>query len=318
MPESSLAGKFCVVTGATSGIGLAVALSLAGKGARVLGVGRDPARAEAARALVAEAAKTVGGPAPRFELADLSRMAEVASLARRIGEGEPSLEVLVNCAGVYTDRRVLTAEGLETQFAVNHLAPFFLTKSLLPLLEAAPEGRVITVSSDSHYYGWIRWRDPSLGRFYLGLWAYEQSKLANVLFSYELVRRLGPESRIRVAVADPGLANTSMGEKQGPSVASLFWSLRRRCGTPPSVPAEAIVSLAALPEGGLANGLYWKAGKPVASSRLSYRAKDAKRLWTLSEALVDRVLSDRVLSGNAPSGKASARGSVDGPGAGGV
>ena len=302
MPESSLAGKFCVVTGATSGIGLAVALSLARRGGRVLGIGRDPGRAEAARALVAEAAKAAGGPEPRYELADLSLMSEVASLARRIGEREARVDVLVNCAGIYVDRRILTAEGLETQFAVNHLAPFFLTKSLLPLLEAAPEGRVITVSSDSHYYGWIRWRDPSLGRLYLGLWAYEQSKLANVLFSYELVRRLGPESRVKIAVADPGLANTSMGEKHGHSLASLFWSLRRRWGTPASVPAEAIASLAALPAGGLTTGLYWKAGKAVTSSRLSYREKDAKRLWELSETLVDSAQKDGAFKSGASGG----------------
>ena len=299
MPDSSLAGKFCVVTGATSGIGLAVALSLAGRGARVLGVGRDPGRAEAACSRVAEAAKAVGGPEPRYELADLSLMSEVASLARRIREREARIDVLVNCAGIYTDKRMLTAEALETQFAVNHLAPFFLTTSLLPLLEAASEGRIITVSSDSHYYGWIRWRDPSLSRCYLGLWAYEQSKLANVLFSYELRRRLATGSRVRIAVADPGLANTSMGEKHGRSLASLFWSLRRRLGTPASVPAEAIASLAALPEGQLPNGLYWKAGKAVASSRLSYREKDAKRLWEMSKALVDGALADGALADGA-------------------
>ena len=309
MQESKLSGKVCVVTGATSGIGLAVALSLAGRGGRVLGIGRDPGRAEAARALVAEAAKAAGGPEPRYELADLSLMAEVSGLARRIAEREARIDVLVNCAGIYVDRRILTAEGLETQFAVNHLAPFLLTKSLLPLLEAAPEGRVITVSSDSHYYGWIRWRDPSLGRCYLGLWAYEQSKLANVLFSYELARRLGPSSRVRVAVADPGLANTSMGEKHGSSLASLFWSLRRKFGTPATVPAEAIASLAALPEGQLTSGLYWKAGKPVASSRLSYREKDAKRLWELSEALVAGALAGNALPGDACTAGASAGGS---------
>jgi NAD(P)-dependent dehydrogenase (short-subunit alcohol dehydrogenase family) len=288
MASMSLEGRTCLVTGATSGIGLAVACALASRGARVIGVGRDALRSEKARAEVARAA--AGGPVPEWEITDLGLMREVEGLAARILAREGSLDVLVNCAGVFTARRRLSPEGLETQFAVNHLAPFLLTTSLLPLLEAAPEARVITVSSASHFYGRIHWRDPSLSAFYLGLWAYEQSKLANVLFSYELVRRLGPGTKVRVAVADPGLANTAMGKKQGLSPSSLFWSLRRRAGSPPSVPAEAIAFLAEAPRNLVGTGLYWKGKAAMASSRLSYREADAARLWAMSEAMVEAAL----------------------------
>lgn len=289
--SGSLSGRTCLVTGASSGIGLATAEALASRGALVIGLGRDRARCEAARAWVAAAAQAQGGPEPRYELADFSLMEEVRGLAESLLARERSLDVLVNCAGIFTSRRILTGEGLETQLAVNHLAPFLLTTSLLPLLEAGRQARVITVSSDSHYYGWMRWKDPSLGGFYLGLWAYEQSKLANVLFSYGFRRRLAPGSRIKVLAADPGLVDTSMGEKHGLSASSVFWSLRRRKGKPVSVPAEAIAFLAEAAPEALGSELYWKNKVPQRPSRLARREGDQDRLWALSEDLVKRALA---------------------------
>jgi NAD(P)-dependent dehydrogenase (short-subunit alcohol dehydrogenase family) len=289
--SGGLSGKLCVVTGATSGIGLATARALARLGGRVVAVGRDQGRARAAlRALSAETQE--GESAPRYELADLSLMREVSALASRLSAAYEHIDVLVNCAGAYTARRVLTPEGLETQFAVNYLAPFLLTTSLLPRLTAAPAARIITVSSNSHYYGRICWRDPSLGRFYLGLWAYEQSKLAEVLFSYELVRRLGPDSPVAVYVADPGLVNTDMGQKQGFNASSLFWSLRRRAGASPEVPAGDIAFLASSEEVAGLTGLYWRDRRPKPSSRRSYDEAAARRLWALSERMLS-VLGSR-------------------------
>jgi len=289
--SDSMRGKLCVVTGATSGIGLAVARALALRGARVIGTGRDAERAEKACVAVGREAESAGAPEPRYLRADFSSLREVSGLASELATSEKKIDILVNCAGVFTARRALTGDGLETQFEVNHLAPFLLTTLLLPRLAAAPEARIITVSSDSHYYGRIRWRDPCMGRFYLGLWAYEQSKLANVLFSYELARRLGKGSPISVYAVDPGLVNTDMGQKHGLSPSSLFWRLRRRGGTSPDVPAEAVAFLASSAEVSGRSGLYWKNGVPKPSSRRSCDARSAARLWALSEELVRRTLA---------------------------
>lgn len=308
-----LSGKRCVVTGATSGIGLATAQALAGLGAEVVIVGRDPARAEEAAYAVAAEARTAGGREPRVELADLSLMADVRDLAGRIARAGLMVDALVNCAGVFTSKRHISAEGLELQFAVNHLAAFHLTLSLFPAM--APDARIATVSSGSHFYGRIRWRDPSLKGRYFGLWAYEQSKLANVLFSYELTRRCsmgelvpgrgaqqresellpppaaGAHAGPTVYAVDPGLVNTMMGEKHTGTLTSLFWNHRRKKGTSPDMPAKGIARLIAAPEMEGRTGLYWRDAVPLRSSQRSYDAQAALRLWAMSERMVAEALS---------------------------
>jgi NAD(P)-dependent dehydrogenase (short-subunit alcohol dehydrogenase family) len=287
-----LSEALCVVTGATSGIGLATALALARLGATLTLVGRDGGRIAAALALVAPEAERAGAPPPRGEMADFASMREVAALAGRLATGR-RLDLLVNCAGVFLPRRRLGPEGLETQFAVNHLAPFLLTTSLLPLLEAAPSARVLMVSSASHRQGRIRWRDPSMRRFYFGLWAYEQAKLANLLFSYELARRLGPSSPVSVYAFDPGLVDTAVGQKEAAGPSGLFWRLRRRWGTSPELPAAALAELASSAAFAGRTGLYWKEGRALPSSPASRSLADATRLWELSEKLVAEALGGR-------------------------
>jgi len=296
MNACSLKGKRYVVTGATSGIGYATVEALLRLGAELVFVGRDPERTAAAAKAFESVAGKAGALPPRQELADLSLMAEVADLASRLADSGKPIDALVNCAGIYTVKRTLTAEGLETQFAVNHLAPFLLTTKLLPAMSAG--SRIATVSSGSHYYGWMRWNDPSLRGHYLGLWAYEQSKLANVLFSYELARRLDAgaltarsgEGKPTVFTIDPGLVNTDMGQKHAQGLTGLFWSMRRRGGTSPARPASGIAALLSSPEAAGRTGLYWRDAVPLRSSRRSYDAAAARRLWDLSEAMVEKAL----------------------------
>ncbi len=303
-PDRSLEGKRCLVTGATSGIGLSVACALASGGAEVTGLGRDAARTEAALALVRSAARKSGAPEPRYEILDLSSLVAVDSWARRWiepGGSDPrGLDVLVNCAGTYSDRRIVTADGYESQFAVNHLAHFWLTRCLMPLLRRSADARIITVSSGSHYHGRIMWDqlERSLGSekprgIHVGLLAYGQSKLANVLFSEKLARICGPDSRVTVFTADPGLVDTGMGAKQGGALGSLVWNLRRKRGTKPEQPATAIAWLAG--ESSLAGktGLYWRDRTELEPSRRAMDSGDADRLWSLSEAMVAKALGKR-------------------------
>ncbi len=291
--EGCLTGRHGLVTGASSGIGRATALRLAELGAELTIVARDRGRGEAVLDELTAAGRSRGEGSGqcnhRLELVDLSSMRACAALAERVASRGP-LDLLVNCAGVFKTRREMTPEGLETQFAVNHLASFVLTRGLVPTLEASGRGRVIVVSSDSHRPGRIHWKDPSLKAFYFGLHAYEQSKLANVLFVKELARRRGSGSALGVFAVDPGLVDTAMGNKAGFSPSSLVWSLRRRAGSSPRVPAEAIAWLSS--QAGLEgrSGGYWKDGREIEASARALDAEAAARLWSLSESLVDRAL----------------------------
>jgi len=278
----ALIGKTYLVTGATSGIGLACAEMLAAEGARVFGAGRSVERCRAAeqrlRALHPDADIM-------YFVADLSLQSEVRGLAARVREAAPALDGLVNNAGTFTYWLELTREGFETQWAVNHLAPFLLTLELLPLLEAAPAGRVVTVSSDSHYGARITWDDPQLRRRYNGLGAYGRTKLANVLFTLELRRRLGPDSRVRAFAADPGLVKTEIGFKGTPPLARWIWDLRRSAGISAGESARGIVYL--LTQAGLqdAPALYWRHGQPRPASPAGRDVESAARLWALSERM---------------------------------
>jgi retinol dehydrogenase-12 len=298
MTDFPLRDRTCVVTGATSGIGLAAAEALARLGAKVVGVGRDPHRAEQAHERLSAAAAACAAPEPAFELADLSLMAEVRDLAARLGQKYPRIDVLANVAGYYCDKRSLSSEGLELQWAVNHLAPFLLSRELLSALRASDRPRVMLVSSESHYFGRIHWRDPSMGLLYVGILAYAQSKLANVLFVNEFARREEQRrevadrrvAKVEACAIDPGLVNTDMGGKHASFLTKLGWSLRRHSGTAPEVPAATIAFLAATDEDLGQKGRYWKDLAPKPPSPRACDEKAARRLWELSEIQVKKAL----------------------------
>ena len=243
--NSTWNGKTFVVTGATSGIGLATAEELARQGAHVIGVGRSAARGQAVAQRLAAL-----NPTGRvtYCTADLACQGDVVALAANIRDlvaaaGRPALDGLVNNAGTFTYWLALTPEGVETQWAVNHLAPFLLTLELLPLLQAAPTARIVTVSSGSHYGTSLNWDDIQLRRRYNGLQAYKQTKVANVLFTTELNRRLGSQSPVRAFAADPGLVNTDIGLKGTPGLVQWIWARRRAVGISAAEAARGIIYL---------------------------------------------------------------------------
>ena len=273
-----------LVTGATSGIGLALAEALARGGAHVIGVGRSEQRCAHAQTRLQELAN---GNGASFCTADLSSMEQVRSLAAEIrlllaAQGKTSLDALVNNAGTFTYWLTITPEGFEKQWAVNHLAPFLLTHELLPLLRSAPAGRVVTVSSGSHYNTRLRWEDIQLRRRYNGLLAYKQTKLANVLFTAELNRRLGAGSTLRAYAADPGLVKTEIGFKENPGLVRWIWDRRRAGGVPPEFSAQGILYLVSEPSIQDSQSIYWKDGRPKRPSRYALDVDVARRLWELS------------------------------------
>lgn len=276
---SSLTGKTYLITGATSGIGLAAAEELVRRGANVLGVGHSVERcAEAERRL-----RALDGRGQLWMgVADLSVQAEVRKLAGMVRERVAALDGLVNNAGTFTYRRAVTREGFEMQWAVNHLAPFLLTQELLPLLQAPPFARVVTISSGSHYHTHLRWNDLQLRRGYNGLQAYKQTKLCNVLFTVELNRRLGTDSTVRAFAADPGLVFTDMGFKGNPLLVRWIWARRRRGGIPPDESAQGVVFLAVEPSIQDSREIYWKHGAVKAPNPYALDPDAARRLWEIS------------------------------------
>ena len=295
---TAMRGRTCVVTGATSGIGYELARILAGRGAVVIGVGRDPVRcSEAAARIRGE----TGNQRVFFEIADLSSQAEVRALAGRIRDRNDRIDVLVNNAGGFAFRRRETVDGIEMQFALNYLAGFLLTRLLLPTMTAAGSSggaRVIMVSSGSHFSGRIHWRDVGFGRLYNGLTAYDQSKFAAVLFTRELAWRLGPDSPVGVYAVDPGLVKTDIGMKGTGGLVRTVWRLRTRSGISPAEAAATVAFLALDPLIEGRTGLYWKGCRAVAPSKRALDPRDARRLWDLSEMLCGLTAARAPLTGD--------------------
>lgn len=282
----ALSRKSAVVTGASSGIGLHSLIALVRAGAFGIGVGRDPQRCAQAQSQV-EAACPDGRV--RYLVADLSRQTEVRRLAVEIEalldqNGFPSLDVLVNNAGTYAGKRAYTEDGVESMLAVNHLAPFLLTHLLLPRLTAAPAGRIITISSASHYHAILDIRRLNKPLLYFGYERYKVHKFANVLFTYELNRRLAG-TRVRAFAVDPGLVDTDMGQKGTGLLASTFWKLRRRNGRPPEVPARTVLFLSSDASLQDSRDYYWRDCRPKQPDPRAERADLASDLWRISAKL---------------------------------
>jgi len=275
-----MTGRTVLVTGATGGIGLATARRLAGLGARVGIVGRDEARAAAAAGRLRD-----GGAEVDVFLADLSSQRDVRALAGQVLTAYARLDVLVNNVGGYWANRHETADGLERTFAVNHLAPFLLTNLLLDRLRASAPARVVTVSSGAQAMGRIDLEDLQGARGYNGQRAYNQSKLANVMFTYELARRLGG-SGVTANALHPGVVRTAFGQEDSGRWMRLMLPVVRPFMKSPERGADTSVLLASSPALEHVSGSYFANGKVKRSSRASYDTDVAARLWRISAELV--------------------------------
>jgi NAD(P)-dependent dehydrogenase (short-subunit alcohol dehydrogenase family) len=277
MSSDHMTGKVCVVTGASRGVGQETALGLARMGATVVAVARDPSRGAGA---VTDIKARSGSDAVHLVVADLSSQAAIRELAGRLTEEYERLHVLVNNAGAVNMKRSVTVDGIETTFAVNHLAYFLLTGLLLPLLKASAPSRIVNVSSDAHTGGKIRFDDLQGEQRYNGWAAYSQSKLANVLFTYELARRL-QGTGVTANCLHPGVIATGFGKN---NAGWLGWGLRIAAPfmTKPAKGAETSIYLASSPEVEGLTGKYFQRCKEKPSSPASYDEVVAARLWQVS------------------------------------
>jgi retinol dehydrogenase 14 len=276
-----MAGRTVLVTGGSGGIGKATALGLATMGAHLAITGRDRGRTEDA----AREIRSAGGGQVEVFVADLSSQSEVRRLADEILQSLPRIHVLVNNVGGFWNTRHVTADGLERTFALNHLASFLLTNLLLDRLKQSAPSRVVTVASHAQAMGRIAFDDLQGERSYSGARAYNQSKLANVLFTYELARRLQATS-VTANALHPGVVRTSFGAEDPAVVQRLFIPFLMYFMKAPAQGAVTSIYLASAPDVERVTGRYFADSKPKQSSERSYDEATAARLWQLSADLV--------------------------------
>jgi len=284
-------GKIVLVTGASAGIGLWTAIGLARKGATVVAAARNPEKASAALTKIRERS---GSDDVHLLLADLGSLAGVSALARQFEERFDRLEVLINNAGLILGERTLTPDGFETTFAVNHLAPFLLTHLLMPRLRASIPSRVVTVASRAHVRARLDFDDLQSERGYSGFDAYGRSKLANILFTRELARRLAGTA-ITANCLHPGVVRTDFGgDGDMGGLFGIGWILAKPFLLSPEKGAATSVYLASSPEVAETTGGYFDKCKPSPSSTASRDMAAARHLWEVSAAMVE-VDADRGL-----------------------
>ena len=276
-PEVSLAGKVCMVTGATSGIGKVAARELAKRGAIVVVVGRNEARS---KATVSQIRQQTANASVEYLLADLSSQQEIRRLAREFESRYSRLDVLVNNAGAIMLSRRESVDGIEMTLALNHLAYFLLTNLLLDTLKSSAPARIVNVSSNSHEGAKLDFDDLQNRRRYWGFRAYAWSKLENILFSYELARRL-EGTGVTVNALHPGLVGTNFLANNG-ALGRLLKMLVVIKGISPERGARTSIYLASSPELETVTGRYFFQEQEVPSSSASYDEDAARRLWQLS------------------------------------
>jgi retinol dehydrogenase 14 len=277
-----MAGKTVLVTGGTGGLGKAAAIRLASMGAHVGITGRDPERAEGAAAAIRDAS---ANSAVDVFVADMSSQSEVRRLAEEVLAAYPRLDVLLNNVGGFWSHRHVTADGLEHTFALNHLAPFLLTSLLSDRLIASAPSRVVTVSSGAQSMGRIDFEDLMGERKYSGQRAYNQSKLANVMFTYELARRF-EGTGVTATVLHPGMTNTAFSGEDPSRVFAPVVAILRPFMKSPERGADTPFYLASSPDVEGISGRYFANQTAKKSNAASYDAATTARLWQVSADLV--------------------------------
>lgn len=282
--NTNMQGKVCIVTGANSGIGKATTMGLAQMGATVVMVCRDQSKGEEVQNEIKEKS---GNDSIDLILADLASQASIRQLAEDIQQRYQQLHVLINNAGIVNLTRRETPDGFEVMFAVNYLAPFLLTNLLLEKLKASAPARIVNVSSDSHEAGYIRMDDLQSEKQYKFMRSYGQSKLALVLFTYELARRL-QGTGVTANCLHPGFTATNIGQNGvgtvGRNIVKLIFS---RLGISPEEGARTSIYLASSPEVEGVTGKYFTKSIPVRSAPISYDETLQHQLWEETTKLVN-------------------------------
>jgi retinol dehydrogenase-12 len=277
----SMKGREVVITGATDGIGKVTALELAKMGAAVTIVARNPAKGER---VVKELRAAAGHDGVHFVAGDLSSMAGVRGAAEILKSRLKKIDVLLNNAGAAFLKRETTADGYERTFALNHLGYFAMTAQLLDLVKAAEAGRIVNVASQAHFGTKLDLDDLQNAKAYSGWRAYQQSKLANVYFTYELARRLGG-TKVTANCLHPGFVASRFGSNFGGIVGALFGFAKSVGAISETDGAKTSVYLASSPEVAGVTGKYFDKSKAVKSSDVSYDEGVAQTLWRLSESM---------------------------------
>jgi retinol dehydrogenase 14 len=278
--NGGMGGTTVLITGGTSGIGNATAVAMAAMGANVAIVGRNQERGEAA---VEEIKAQSHNESVELMLADLSVQAEVRRLAEEFLERYDRLDVLVNNAGLVQSKRTETPDGIETTLAINHLAPFLLTNLLLGCLEQSAPSRVITVSSEAQRWGTMDFEDMQSRRKYRGFPVYGMTKLANIMFTYELAERLNGTG-VAVNCLHPGSVGTNFGQNNK-GIMALFFRTFKPFMRSPEQGADTLVWLASSPEVDGVSGKYFSDRKEIEAKKVAYDRVARRRLWEISEEL---------------------------------
>jgi len=282
---TAMMGKVCLVTGATSGIGKATALALAAQGVELIIVGRNERKAEE---VIGWIKSETDNETLHYLCADFSDLDQVRALAKAYRNRFSRLDVLVNNAGAFFNTRKKTEYGVEMTFLVNHLAPFLLTSLLLDIIKKSAPARIVNVSSDAYKYGKIIFHDLEFERFYFGMFAYARSKLANILFTYELARKLNG-TNVTANVLHPGHVATDIWRKDFSIFGPLVQRIIGLFSISQEEAANNVLYLTSSQDVAQNTGTYFVGREPTQTTPITYKIEIAEKLWSVSEGLTSKI-----------------------------